>query len=1212
MIAPKQCQRNFTECESANRIKSILVRYNQIISDEKSDTSGDLEPNQLLNNVMLGYDAQHRNVQLLNDFYHIKYEHNTNNDPNQFNAFYQFVSDHDSALACDINNCQSVNRHYQRNESVITSQTNTKDACAFNMIDRIHTYCIHSHEISQLTNAEIESIEKELNEPTLYNADLLNDQKIESLSNIMHKKRQQTQNLNLCSNDNKFITKERHTIDYEQISTIFANNNILIDGDLEAVFDRYAYDKQQLTDDVCDIVLIGNDDGILLSDILTNELNCSPQERDAIYHVILYKYINKQELKGPNFIKILQRTALTLLSSADTDQIAQIAQNANVSGNIFTEGTPSFMNRIKFARLFKSMHNWDKNDWAELYTAIEEWDHSTRPLYNYEGMSDDDDNDSICVWNTSDEEEDNNSVCILSDDDDDHKEPLTDDCITMENDDDHGTICSDGIEFWYWEKQRENKRYVNKKFNSLKEEILHVKDMTLKQWQQIVEECTVLLQTDLIKHSAANGKHSEIYGIENGDSITLRHLLSIKLYTDYAFLCNIFCEAFRLRQISHDRYEKIGQVQRRNERIANWAKALIESVQCYGQFITPKTRYYRGIQTQFVLKRFITRFNAPLSTTPSLQKAVALAQRSDTLVLELRRHNQSVSGLNCGFISSFDHEKEVLFFGGDTVFEIGTIFECKMIPFRWLNYRKYIAGIHNISNIADGTIQWNKVNDMKDIIGHLLPGLYVDCQELPPYIISLLNCHLQRVPQRIQFDLSELRHEHEWVHNIFFESKTIPNIANASNLFKHCNFISFVLSNDDDEMNMDCCRSIIKNLSHIINADIAIELKWPSEIESFNLIEARLKRCAHDSESITLHSRINTTTNSILLLPSIVPLPVQVADGSSSRKYDVVVMRFVYSYFEIYEGKNTIPELIIAMICLHIGEGTGYAIDLSPNTGRFEGVKKYKLTSSGVGRSRRHRDGSRSSSRTAARYRRINSQHSGYDDLKNVSEYTTTMPYDNRATSVEFSSLMKVHSKEREGYVEVGAVLTKRYLYFTSSVNYQTWQHFMDRAKIDELVDEDTVIDAEIAAQLVRNLDLVDDKRLMMLMIKQLKRKTMIQINEDILLSQAPIPSLFALFGLPTGRSDVTFDEEVALSYKVHGAINMNRIQSELQGDLGFILLVKHEGCKVYDMPEFKEATATSDLSFELTHDIKCQLETKELFDQWMYQFYKIVKSKNV
>eukprot|EP01083_Nonionella_stella_P296710 1007858_1 len=51
---------------------------------------------------------------------------------------------------------------------------------------------------------------------------------------------------------------------------------------------------------------------------------------------------------------------------------------------------------------------------------------------------------------------------------------------------------------------------------------------------------------------------------------------------------------------------------------------LIESVQCYGQFITPKTRYYMGIHTQFVLKRFSTRFNAPLSTTPSLQKAVAL------------------------------------------------------------------------------------------------------------------------------------------------------------------------------------------------------------------------------------------------------------------------------------------------------------------------------------------------------------------------------------------------------------------------------------------------------------------------------------------------------------------------------------------------------------------------------------------------------------
>eukprot|EP01083_Nonionella_stella_P111253 326261_1 len=89
-----------------------------------------------------------------------------------------------------------------------------------------------------------------------------------------------------------------------------------------------------------------------------------------------------------------------------------------------------------------------------------------------------------------------------------------------------------------------------------------------------------------------------------------------------------------------------------------------------------------------------------LLTSTEPPSSIALAQRSNTLVLELRLHNESVSGLNCGFISSFDHEEEVLFFGGDAVFEIGTIFECNMIPFRWLNYRKYIAGIHNISNIA--------------------------------------------------------------------------------------------------------------------------------------------------------------------------------------------------------------------------------------------------------------------------------------------------------------------------------------------------------------------------------------------------------------------------------------------------------------------------------------------------------------------------------
>lgn len=118
-----------------------------------------------------------------------------------------------------------------------------------------------------------------------------------------------------------------------------------------------------------------------------------------------------------------------------------------------------------------------------------------------------------------------------------------------------------------------------------------------------------------MKQIVSNGNNQNVYGIKPGEPITLQHLISIKLYTDYTSLCKTFCEAFRLKKLTQHLYERMLSLENRNKKIANWARLLTESVQAYGTIRSSKKVYYRGIDAAFIFKRFVTRFNAPLSTT---------------------------------------------------------------------------------------------------------------------------------------------------------------------------------------------------------------------------------------------------------------------------------------------------------------------------------------------------------------------------------------------------------------------------------------------------------------------------------------------------------------------------------------------------------------------------------------------------------------------
>eukprot|EP01084_Bolivina_argentea_P147848 258630_1 len=270
--SPVQCNEMFELCAHSNRIKLILKAYNKIISDKnnKIDNYNTLqqEVETVINNM--SSDTSYSNVELLNDLYHIKYNHSVNDDPNQFNLFFQYLFDHDGVSKCDISCCQSVKRHYnRRNPSFYedNKSENVTNTRSLDLICRIHTYFMHS---PQLTCAEIEYIENKLNELELKEdeTDMLHHKKMELLLETINNK-----NTDSLPSNKQYILSENKIINYDKISHLLEDHKMNIDVvDLQDGFDKYGYHSQQLMDDLCTILFNKTDKNILLTQIL-HEMN---------------------------------------------------------------------------------------------------------------------------------------------------------------------------------------------------------------------------------------------------------------------------------------------------------------------------------------------------------------------------------------------------------------------------------------------------------------------------------------------------------------------------------------------------------------------------------------------------------------------------------------------------------------------------------------------------------------------------------------------------------------------------------------------------------------------------------------------------------------------------------------------------------------------------------------------------------------------------
>eukprot|EP01084_Bolivina_argentea_P195719 335680_1 len=375
------CIYSFMYCKSAIRIKTLLQKYNKIISDktDKSKSQMENDIDELINKT--SFNGTYSNIKLMNDFYHIKYDHQTNDNLHEFDSFYNYLCDNHNALKCDIDDCFSAKRYYSRRRAYDPIQnSNSNHSLTLKILCRIHTYFIHAYDTVQLNGDEIQFIETTLNESKNTDEDLLHDEKFQLLSTAINNKRRSTLTLSAGLDYSKFTTKDVESINCQTLSSALAMHHIIIEQNrLINVFHDYGYDKLQLIDDLCNVLLTEEEEDVLLSEILKNEFNYDENQSQIIYGIICHQYVM---MNTTDFVKILQATASKYIPDVICDEIAKIAADAKLNGNVFVKGTTEFKNSINFAKMFKSITNWDKKQWTKIYKIMNKWKTQKRKATN--------------------------------------------------------------------------------------------------------------------------------------------------------------------------------------------------------------------------------------------------------------------------------------------------------------------------------------------------------------------------------------------------------------------------------------------------------------------------------------------------------------------------------------------------------------------------------------------------------------------------------------------------------------------------------------------------------------------------------------------------------------------------------------------------------------------------------------------------------------
>lgn len=571
------CPYEITKCPSSCTIKLLLKH--------QTGSQNDPQTAQMLTNV---FEQRNYSItKLIDDLHHLKYEHDVEDDDANFDVIYDFFNDGTAGKVCDINECRIIERHYRdRGKREIMEELETEDVLLLDMMAMIHFYFLHSFDTDRLTKEErhrvnlevTDSKQKEQNSDD----DALEDDTIRTdvISSILTEKRG---NVRFGRDFRRFIvdddkgsdmkTEGRDVIDFTALSLVIGVVvDVLRDTLLEIPF-------AEIFDDLIDAVYAENVD----ENNIWYRFGSTDEQKSKICCKALYGYFKSTQLSSSNFVKISQQIVERKRLQIDVKPFEEVVRTNGFDGRMFDKADAEhYQNMGTFAKRFKGIPGCKAQHLRQLYGALRKW--------NYVEVK----------------KEETKEIEVEVE-----AEPVPETNL------EHPDVYAIGKRFIFWESQRRHKDYVAAKYGNMKEEVLQSPLLSayfpgVHVWTVLVASVGAMIQTQTALKINSNGLDKYIYKMEKGEPFDEQHLIALKLYTDFTELCASICSILRR-----------GVVEQISE-IANWARILTETVQCYGSSCkNRKHTYYRGVNRTFMFMTIVSRFNLPQSTTIKVENSCA-------------------------------------------------------------------------------------------------------------------------------------------------------------------------------------------------------------------------------------------------------------------------------------------------------------------------------------------------------------------------------------------------------------------------------------------------------------------------------------------------------------------------------------------------------------------------------------------------------------
>ena len=595
---------DFKSCDSAKMVKILLKQLdkskNAVNSDneqqsdlEKTIHSNEWEIAQSLHSVLDEND--YSVTKLMEYLHHLKYENNIDEDDALFDSDYEFFKESKAENGCDIKQCRFMERRYRdRQQEELMSNLEEKDELILDIMSMIHCYILHSYD-TQRFNKEQRQIIMETTGfkswKSVTDAIHGDDEKqsanttlLDTVTSVLVDKNKKGRT-RFRDQEEEYKSASNDAVNYTAMARTLGVDEKLLREGLDG------YDRDSIISALVDVVYGENMEELPIWTAFEMEIMENKEKRMKFQNV-LYRNFCSFQLSTANLMKLSRYIVERKDLQIDAVQMEKVMTSGSVDGRMFDKSDAEhYQSNGSFSKRFKSVPDCKRQHVGQLYTAVRKWKYVEVKKVVIESKEEEKEDDIVTQVNgqqTKSEEQEQ---------------------VTSEQ----PVVYAIGKPFNFWQEQHDD--YVKAKYKDMKEEALYSPLISKafpgqKGWKAFMKAVAAMIRTKAALKITSTGRSMYLYGIQIGQPFDDKHLCSLKLYTDYSALCAAFCSIFR------------GEDSEEVAEVANWARYLIETVQCFGTLLSAEKAnkiYYRGVNRTFMFMTIVSRFNLPMSTTSSVK-----------------------------------------------------------------------------------------------------------------------------------------------------------------------------------------------------------------------------------------------------------------------------------------------------------------------------------------------------------------------------------------------------------------------------------------------------------------------------------------------------------------------------------------------------------------------------------------------------------------